>query len=95
MSVQILHDTNCPDYDKEKKDVCPCARDAVISLTNATNVLTDKVVELMHCLENSRPNESLPILADAVRQRIRAEILNDIDTLSKKMILNWRNQTNE
>ena len=91
MSYRIVHDTKCSEYGPDK-NVCSCAHDAVLSLTNAANLLVDRMVELLHALENSKPNGDLPVMAEAVRARLYNDILSDVNTLTKKMLANWRTQ---
>lgn len=92
MSIRVIHFKECNEYAPDK-DVCSCAHDAVINLTNQMNILTENMVNILHALEHSKPSEELPILDSATRQRIHAQIFGDLDRVSKTMLQNWRAQT--
>ena len=91
MSIKIVHDAKCNEF-TPNKEVCSCAHDAVLSLTNATNILAEKTVELLHALENSKPNADIPVLAGAIRDRLYNQVLDDVNLVTRKMLTNWRQQ---
>lgn len=90
---KIIHDTKCNMVGNGEEVVCDCAYASVVSLTNSLNHLTDKCIDLMHSLENSTPPAKMPLLADPIKQRLRATIFQDLDRVSNRMLNNWRSQT--
>ena len=89
---KMLHGNDCNEH-APNKELCDCAYSSVVCLSHSVGYLTDKMIEVLHRLENSKTPSDLPILAEPVRQRLRAEILNDLDRVSRQVLENWRAQT--
>jgi len=87
----MVHGQTCNE-NAQGKELCDCAYSSVVCLTHSVHYLVEKMIEILHQLENSKTPDELPILADPIRQRLREQILNDLDRVSTQMLENWRAQ---